>query len=148
MRNKANCICLLLVMLLLSACSSDEVVQPQEGISALAKQANENQTRSKLLRVYTDLSEESNWWIVPKGASTMTIYAEAENTETVLFWIAPTGTKTGIERMLIGYDVDGSDGWSYTWDFGSRTFHDHIQIQALGIDNSTQSNEYINVHTP
>lgn len=92
--------------------------------------------------------EESNWWVVPENVSMMTIYAEAENTETVLFWIAPTGTETGSERKLIGYDIDGTDGWSYTWEFGSRTFHDHIQVQALGIDGSTQANMYINVHTP
>ncbi|MNH46099.1 hypothetical protein D3C79_1087500 [compost metagenome] len=73
---------------------------------------------------------------------------EAENTDIVLFWIAPTGTETGKERTLIGYDVDGSDGWSYTWEFGDRTFHDHIQVHALGIDGSTQASDTINIHSP
>lgn len=45
----------------------------------------------------------------------MTIHAEAQNTETVLFWLVPTGTATWSERELIGYDKDGNDGWSVTW---------------------------------
>jgi hypothetical protein len=147
MKNIAISACLLMIMLIGSACSNVEAPQ-QEAISTSINQAKQINTRTELLRVYTDLTEESNGWIVPENVNTMTIYAEAENTETVLFWIAPTGTETGTERKLIGYDTDGSDGWSYTWEFGSRTFHDHIQVQALGIDGSTQANMYINVHTP
>lgn len=49
------------------------------------------------------------------------------------------------ERELIGYDKDGSDGWSLTWNFGSRTFHDRIAIQTLGSDGTTQDNETIKV---
>ncbi|MHA2855064.1 hypothetical protein ACXZ7E_13800 [Paenibacillus lautus] len=77
----------------------------------------------------------------------MTIHVEAENIESVLFWVAPTGTETWEERELIGYDIDGSDGWSLSWEFGNRQFHDHIAVQALGMDGRTQANESINVHT-
>lgn len=73
----------------------------------------------------------------------MTINVNAKNTETVLFWVIPTGTQTWGERELIGYDKDGRDGWSLTWEFGNRKFHDHIQVQALGDD--TISNAIINV---
>src|SRR6185312_6529492 len=109
MRNKATLLCLLMVLLILSSCSNDETPQ-QEGISE-----QQNDTRAKILNVSTDLTKESNWWIVPEGVTNITINVEAENTDIVLFWIAPTGTETGKERTLIGYDVDGSDGWSYTW---------------------------------
>lgn len=72
---------------------------------------------------------------------------EAENVDTILFWIAETGTGTWGERQLIGYDIDGSDGWSITWEFGDRKFHDHILVQALGSDFATQTSETINVHS-
>ena len=77
----------------------------------------------------------------------MTITVEAENVDVVLFWIAPTGTGTGLERELIGYDLDGSDGWSIHWKFGNRTFHDHITVQVLGSDYASQASETFNVHT-
>ncbi|MGM0884973.1 MAG: hypothetical protein ACQEXQ_28510 [Bacillota bacterium] len=109
-------------------------------------QNNEN-TRAQLLRVYTDLHKESGWWVVPKGVKKMTIHAEAKNTETVLFWLIPTGTETWSERELIGYDKDGNDGWSLTWKFGNQRLHDHIHVQALGSDSSSQSNETINITT-
>lgn len=64
----------------------------------------------------------------------MTIYVEAKNTETVLFWLISTGTQTWKARGLIGYDKDGRDGWSFTWNFGDRMFHDHIHVQAIGED--------------
>lgn len=147
MRNKAIRACLLMVILICSACFNFESPK-KEGISISSNRAKQTNISTELLRVSTDLTEESNWWIVPENVSAMTIYAEAKNTESVLFWIAPTGTETGSERELIGYDIDGSDGWSYTWEFGSRSFHDHIHVQALGIDGSTQANMYINVHTP
>lgn len=142
MRNKATLLCLIMVMIILSSCSNGETPQ-QEGISE-----QQNDTRANILNVSTNLTKESNWWVVPKGATTMTINVEAENTDIVLFWISPTGTETGKERTLIGYDVDGSDGWSYTWDFGDMTFHDHIQVHALGIDGYTQASDTINVHSP
>jgi len=72
---------------------------------------------------------------------------EAENVETLLFWIFEIGTGTWEERTLIGYDIDGSDGWAIKWEFGERIFHDHIVIQALGIDAATQAKESINVHS-
>jgi hypothetical protein len=106
---------------------------------------NHDDTRAQLLKVYTDLPKESGWWVVPRGVSKMTIHAKARNTETVLFWLVPTGSATWGERELIGYDKDGKDGWSVTWDFGSQKLHDHIHVQALGSDSSTQSNETINI---
>lgn len=108
---------------------------------------NNEDTSTQLLRVYTDLPKESGWWVVPRGVSKMTIYAEARNTETVLFWLVPTGTQTWSERELIGFDKNGNDGWSIKWEFGNQKLHDHIQVQALGSDKSTQSNEIINIRT-
>lgn len=88
---------------------------------------------ARILNVSTDLPEIGNWYRIPKGKEKMTINVEAKNTETVLFWLVPTGSKTWRERKLIGYDKDGSDGWSLTWEFGNEPpLQDHIHIQALG----------------
>lgn len=138
---------LLLLMLLLVACSSTEEPVPSEVIATADAQKEQVDLQAKILKVSTDLSHEANWWVVPRDIDTMTINVEAENVDSVLFWIVPTGTETGKERELIGYDIDGSDGWSLTWKFGDRQFHDYIGVQALGMDSHTQANETINVHT-
>ncbi|SFK83530.1 hypothetical protein SAMN03159341_101807 [Paenibacillus sp. 1_12] len=147
MRNLTIGTYLLLIMLILSACTHVEAPQTQKGTAASSNKLEQVDTRAQLLKVYTDLTEESGWSVAPKGVGTMTIYAEAENTETVLFWLVPTGTETWSERILIGYDKDGSDGWSLVWEFGNRSLHDHIYVQALGSDSSTQAAETINVHS-
>ncbi|WP_419877528.1 hypothetical protein [Brevibacillus centrosporus] len=105
-------------------------------LSSLFGQTSEGISRkAQVIRAHPDLVHESGiWWKVPKGRKMMTIYVEAKNTETVLFWLIPTGTQTWKDRELIGYDKDGSDGWSLTWYFGDRTFHDHIHVQAIGED--------------
>lgn len=125
----------LFAMLIFSGCMNDEKAQTQEG------------TRAQILNVSVDLPKKYGWWVVSKDIDTITISVEAENTETVLFWITPTGTETWEERELIGYDKDGSDGWSLTWDFGDRTFHDRIYVQALGSNDRTQDKEIIQVTT-
>ncbi|WP_282577800.1 hypothetical protein [Paenibacillus mellifer] len=33
--------------------------------------------------------------------------------------------------------------WSLTWDFGSRSMHDRIVVQALGSDGTSQAKEVI-----
>lgn len=104
-------------------------------------------TKARIQEVSTDLEMKNGWFIVPKGVRTMTIFAEVENVETVLFWITQTGTATWGERTLIGIDIDGSDGWSFEWEFDDRIFHDHITVQALGSDSATQAQETVNVHS-
>ncbi|MGZ7444291.1 hypothetical protein [Paenibacillus sp. TH7-28] len=128
-------ICLLFT-LLLSACNNHQTVSEESQIM---------DEKAEILQVSTDLPKNAGWWIVHKDVNTMTINVKAKNIDTVLFWITPTGTETLGERELIGYDTDGSDGWSLTWNFGSRTFHDRITIQALGSDGTTQDNETIKV---
>ncbi|MEW9674536.1 hypothetical protein [Ammoniphilus sp. 3BR4] len=101
--------------------------------------------RAEILYVNTDLTKIGNWWRIPQGVQKMTIFVEAKNTETVLFWLIPTGTAWS-QKKLIGYDKDGSDGWSLTWEFGNkRPTHDHIHIQAIGT--GTVSDWSINVTT-
>ncbi|MGH1145387.1 hypothetical protein [Bacillus pseudomycoides] len=80
---------------------------------------------------------------VPKDTKTITIYVEADNTETVLFWLVPTGTATWKERKLIGYDVNSTDGWSLTWNVEGIDLYDHIQVQALS--HTEISSDLINV---
>ena len=126
----------LLITLLLPACNNQQTVSEQSPIM---------DGKAEILEVSTDLPKNAGWWIVHQDVNTMTIRVEAKNIETVLFWITPTGTETWGERELIGYDKDGSDGWSLTWDFGNRTFHDRISVQALGSDGTTQDQEDISV---
>ncbi|WP_240472933.1 hypothetical protein [Paenibacillus sanguinis] len=122
--------------LLLSACNNHQ--------NAL-KESQVMDEKAKILEVSTDLQKKADWWIVSEDVNTLTIDVKAQNIDTVLFWITPTGTETWGERELIGYDKDGSDGWSLIWSFGNRTFHDRINIQALGSDGTTQDNETIKV---
>lgn len=138
---------LLLVLLLLVACSPVKESVSAKTSTPTNEQADAVDLQAKILKVSTDLPYDSNWWVVSRDTRTMTIHVEAENIESVLFWVAPTGTETWKERELIGYDIDGSDGWSLSWEFGNRKFHDHITVQALGMDGRTQANESINVHT-
>ncbi|MCT2536853.1 hypothetical protein NC661_16715 [Aquibacillus koreensis] len=133
----------LLFILLFSACSNVEETTPKDEFAIVSA----SDTESQIISVDTDLEKEAGWWMVSKDVSTMTISVEAKNIETVLFWIAPTGTGTWDERTLIGYDIDESDGWSFTWEFGERVFHDHITVQAIGSDGSTQAQETISVHS-
>ncbi|NBI28150.1 hypothetical protein ERL59_04155 [Chengkuizengella sp. YPA3-1-1] len=102
---------------------------------------------AQLLKVYTDLQEKEGWYVVPKNVHEMTIYANTKNVDTVLFWLAPTGTETWSERQLIGYDQDGSDGFSLKWEFGNQVLLNHILVQALGSDFYTMDDETINVIT-
>lgn len=126
----------LLITLLLSACNNQQTLSEQPPIM---------DEKAEILEVSTDLPKNAGWWIVHQDVNTMTIRVEAKNIETVLFWITPTGTETWGERELIGYDKDGSDGWSLTWNFGDRSFHDRIDVQALGSDGATQDKETISV---
>lgn len=137
----------LLVILILSACNNFDENEPGECVDASTNQTENIDYKAQVLKVNTDLEEKYGWHIVPKGVSTMTISVEVENVETILFWIAETGTETWGERTLIGYDIDGSDGWSIEWEFGDRIFHDHITVQALGSDHTTQAKTTINVHS-
>ncbi|MEH7883779.1 hypothetical protein V7654_05570 [Bacillus sp. JJ1609] len=90
-------------------------------------------TVPKIEKFYTSIPEIDNWVSVPKGTDEITIYVEATNTETVLFWLIPTGTQQWYERKLIGYDIkdDGDNNFSLTWKI-PRHLHDHLEVQALG----------------
>ncbi|WEK55768.1 MAG: hypothetical protein P0Y55_06910 [Candidatus Cohnella colombiensis] len=129
------------VILFNASCSN------KDSSSIAAEQLELLDTRAQVSKVYTDLPEESGWTVVSEAVSSMTIYVEANYTDTVLYWLVPTGTQTWGERTLIGYDRDGSDGWSIQWDFGDRALHDHIYVQALGSDGVSQASRTINVHT-
>ncbi|UOY92407.1 hypothetical protein MUG87_18610 [Ectobacillus sp. JY-23] len=94
-------------------------------------------------KTYTNLPEKENWVVVPKGTKTITIHVEADHTETVLFWLIPTGTATWQERKLIGYDTDPTDGWSLKWSIDGLDLHNHIQVQALSHTNV--SNDLFNI---
>ncbi|WP_027085268.1 hypothetical protein [Cohnella panacarvi] len=135
----------LIIMMLFSGCSNNEDLRTLETKSLLPNQTEKNDTRAQILNAYTDLQKKSGWWVVPRSVSAMTIYAEVKNAETVLFWKVPGGTETWGERTLIGFDKDGSDGWSIKWEFGNQTFHDYIYIQALGNDSSSLANETIQI---
>lgn len=153
---------ILLIILFISACSNVDENKPGKSVAASTEQdenqrgesivASTNQTenrdyKARILKVDTDLEMEHVWHVIPEDVRKMTISVEVENVETLLFWITEIGTGTWPERTLIGYDIDGSDGWSIEWEFGDRIFHDYITIQALGDDGTTRATEYINVHS-
>ena len=88
---------------------------------------------------YTNITEKNNWVTVPKGTKEITIYVEAENTETVLFWLIPTGTQTWWERRLIGYDINKEmeksfhkpQRFSFTWKIDEP--FDHLVVELIGM---------------
>lgn len=85
--------------------------------------------------IYTNYPIDGTWVQIPKGTKNITFYIEAENTETVLFWLIPTGTQTWTERQLIGYDIRENhtdNNFSLIWNIDKPFLHDHLYIQALG----------------
>lgn len=121
--------------------------QPEESIEVSANQTENKDYKARIVNVDTDLEKENGSHFVPEGVNTMAISVKVENVESILFWITENGTGTWAERTLIGYDIDGSDGWSITWEFGDRTFLDYVTIQALGSDGVTQATESINLRS-
>lgn len=95
---------------------------------------------------YTNIPEKNNQVTVPKGTEEVTIYVEAENTETVLFWLIPTGTQTWWERSLIGYAINtekertfnSPQTFSLTWKIDKPFLHDHIDIELIGMNEITR----------
>jgi hypothetical protein len=94
---------------------------------------------------YTNIPEKDNWVTVPKGTKEITIYVEAQNTETVLFWLIPTGTQTWWERKLIGYDINEdkrtkfneTQKYSLTWKIDEPFLHDHLVVELVGMHEVT-----------
>lgn len=85
--------------------------------------------------INTDYPKDGMWVQIPKGAEKITFHVESKNTETVLFWLIPTGTQTWTERKLIGYDIrenQSDNNFSLTWNIDKPYLHDHLHIQAIG----------------
>ncbi|MGW6151233.1 hypothetical protein ACWFN4_28270 [Bacillus mycoides] len=99
----------------------------------------------QIIKTYTNIPEINNWVSVPLGTEEVTIYVKAKNTETMLFLLVPTGTATWKERKLLGYDTDGTDGWSLKWNIKGKMLHNHIHVQALGY--TSISNDLININS-
>lgn len=137
----------LIVILILTACNNVGENHLKENVENSSVHSENRDNKARIQNINTDLEVEHGWHIVPEGIKNITISVEAENVESILFWIAPTGTETWGERTLIGYDINGNDGWSIEWEFGDRIFHDHITIQALGSDYTTQARETLNIHS-
>ncbi|WP_316572651.1 hypothetical protein [Neobacillus sp. YIM B06451] len=83
-----------------------------------------------------------NWVEIPKGTKNITFNVQANNTETVLFWLIPTGTENWNQRKLIGYDLktdEQDNSFTLTWNINKSYLHDHLYVQAIGegIENGT-----------
>jgi hypothetical protein len=89
----------------------------------------------RILSINTDYPNDGNWIQIPKGTKEITFKVKAANTETVLFWLIPTGAQTWTERRLIGYDIkenEKDNNFSLTWNIDKPYLHDHLHIQAIG----------------
>lgn len=92
-------------------------------------------SKPEIKSINTDYPKEGIWVQIPRGTKKITVHVEAENTETILFWLMPTGTQTWTERTLIGYDTRKSqtdNNFSLTWTINKPTLYDHLVIQAIG----------------
>lgn len=88
-----------------------------------------------ILSVESNYPRDGIWVRVPKGTKKITFNVRAENTETVLFWLMPTGTGTWNQRKLIGYDIKENDKdieFNLIWNIERSSLLDHLHIQALG----------------
>jgi hypothetical protein len=96
----------------------------------------------KIEKFYTSIPEENFWVNVPKGTKEITLYVEAQNTDTVLFWLIPTGSAPAAynERKLIGYVIndDGDNKFSLKWKL-PEYLHDNLEVQALGLEEIAHS---------
>jgi hypothetical protein len=147
MRKSLVLLCVGFILVTFVACANvgETYIKSENGLSTSLE--GKNGTVARISKVCTDLSEDAGWWVVPKNENKLTIFVEAENADTILFWITPTGTETWVDRELIGYAKDGGDGWSFTWNFGERSFHDHITVQVLGDDFISLATDTINIIT-
>jgi hypothetical protein len=102
--------------------------------------------------VYTNIPAEDNWVTLPKGTKEITIFVEAQNTETVLFWLIPTGTETWWERELIGYTINEdkrkkfheTQKYSVTWKIDEPFLHHHLVVELVGM-NGVKSGGSLNI---
>lgn len=103
--------------------------------------------KPEIKSTYTDYPKEGTWVQIPKGTKKITFHVEAENTETILFWLIPTGTQTWTERKLIGYDIRENQtdkNFSLTWNINKPSLYDHLYIQAIG--DGIVEQDVINLH--
>ncbi|MEO3943825.1 hypothetical protein [Gorillibacterium sp. CAU 1737] len=119
----------------------------QEGEASKPASAPLSERKAKLTKATVDVEKKDNWWVVPGDRTNLTFQVEASNTDTVLFWYYPAGTDVEGEKTLLGYDSDGRDGWSFTWEFEKRVFHEYILVQAIGSDGASLASETFNLHT-
>jgi hypothetical protein len=119
-----------MILKLLFALNILTAVQPNISIDTPSQPLNPN-----ILSISTDYPNDGNWIRIPKGTKEITFEVKAENTETVLYWLIPTGTQTWTERKLIGYDIkenQNDNSFSLTWKIDKPYLHDHLHIQAIG----------------
>lgn len=91
-------------------------------------------SKPEIKSIDTDYPKDGNWVRIPKGTKKITFHVEAEYTDTILFWLIPTGTQTWTERKLIGYDIrenQTDNNFSLTWAVDKPYLHDHLYIQAI-----------------
>lgn len=89
----------------------------------------------KIISIDTDYPKDGIWVRIPNRTKLITVKVQADNTETVLFWIIPTGTQTWNQRKLIGYDTkenDKDNEFSLSWKIDKPSLLNHLHIQALG----------------
>lgn len=91
----------LMVILILTACNVVGKDRSKENVDNSSVYSENRDDKAKIQKVNTDLEVEHGWHIVPEGIKKITISMEAENVETILFWIAPTGTETWGKELLL-----------------------------------------------
>ncbi|WP_052342824.1 hypothetical protein [Bacillus sp. EB01] len=100
----------------------------------------------EIISLSSNFPKKENWVQIPNGTRSITFDVQANNTETVLFWLIPTGTGTWNQRKLIGYDIktDEEDNtFTLTWSINRSYLHDHLYVQAIG---EGIENETLNLH--
>ena len=101
----------------------------------ISQESSITSSKPDIKSIYTDYPKDGAWVQIPRGTKKITFHVEAENTETILFWLIPTGTQTWTERKLIGYDIrenQTDNNLTLTWNIDKPYLNDHLHVQAIG----------------
>jgi hypothetical protein len=89
---------------------------------------------------------KDRWVRLPKKDDTLTIYIRTDGAEKLHFYLAPTGTATYNERVLIGSATGTNENFIFKWKFlKNQTFLHHFIVEATNSKNEIETDIPFNI---